>query len=876
MLGVSAMTLRALPASQEPITDDVPPQMLNGSLNSDVESADPLDAYTDAQLDSLRMARLQNEFEAVQGAYRNIRIAKTDPSTLEANLYPEVYRTYEMASNYLEKLDADDTRRGQLREMLRDLDNELQYGAYFYSGQNNMSEMSKFARGYIDIQLIPELKSLDWRRDANFPNMVYICASDAYNKKEYEKAIDYFRLYFSTGAEEYREKVYRFMGQACINAKKYDLAVAAMTEGARIYPRNENILALGLQACIEGGHGESIQSFLSQALALNPNDEGLLNIQGRLYEDEGNYSGAINIFSRLDQMKPNNLKITQRLAMAYYNMGVSNFNEAIRSEDEKTARKYNRQAKDYFSAAVEMLRAVIAADPTSVKYLTALARTYNCLDNDAAFAETNSRIIALGGEPVNNVYMPPVMTANENNTVNYERSGIASSEAALDVPPYGSFSSDYVTTRLEKWCQKGEFERQADYLVRVNDQTIVNKYNELSKECADEYLRLYTTSLRINDLQLQPYDTENETFLIQSGYGPMMIHVQMKNNEAEMFKSGWNQIHFQAPKFFINSDGNVRIGSMNFTTPQGKTYAYRDDAGLQYGSPAPVIDLPSILGEPKPVDSPVAQETPGILITVTSDVDTEIPQVNKPNNNTVALIIANEKYANVPSVDFATHDGDIFRQYCIKTLGIPKENIRYLSNATYGQTIEAIDNISGMIKAMDNPDLIVYYAGHGIPDEATKDAYLLPVDGTPALTATSKSLNKLYQELGELPTGKVMVFLDACFSGGTRNGQPLSATRSVAIAPKAAAPKGNMFILSATSAQETAMPYKEKGHGMFTYFLLKKLRDSKGNCSLQDLSDYVIANVRLESNRVNRKQQTPTVSRSGDMIDGWHKEKIRK
>ena len=166
--------------------------------------------------------------------------------------------------------------------------------------------MSKFARAYVDIQLMPDFKDLNWRRDSNFPNVVYICASDAYNKKDFERAIDYFRLYFSTGAETYREKVYMFMGQACINAKKYDLGVAAMTEGARIYPRNDKIVGLGLQACIDGGHGEYIQDFLNKALAINPDDESLLNIQGRLYEDEGNYQAAVNIFARLDQMKPNN------------------------------------------------------------------------------------------------------------------------------------------------------------------------------------------------------------------------------------------------------------------------------------------------------------------------------------------------------------------------------------------------------------------------------------------------------------------------------------------------------------------------------------------------------------------------------------------
>lgn len=874
VLGVSAATLRAFPSDP----DELDPQIFATPEDNGEESVivDSLELMTDEQIDSLRMARLQAEFEEVQSIYRKIKLAKTNPETNEADLYPDVYKSYEMTTTFYDKLDKDDSRRGQLREILRDIDNELQYGAYFYSGKNNTQEMSKFARAYIDIQLMPDFKNLSWRRDNNFPDVVYICASDAYNKKEYEKAIDYFQLYFATGAESYREKVYVFMGQACVNAKKYDLGVVAMAEGSRIYPTNDNIIALGLQACINGGHGERIQEFLNKGLALNPTDEGLLDIQGKLYEDQHNYQGVVNIYSQLDQMKPNNLKVTQRLAMGYYNLGVSNYNEAIRTTDEKIARKYNRLAKDYFSAAAELFRTIISADPTSVKYLTALARTYNCLDNKAGFEETNSRIIALGGTPVSDVYMPPVMTANADNSANYG-TGNVSKTATMEVPSYSSYSKEYVTSRLEKWGTKGEFERESDFAKRVNEATINAKYEELSRECANEYLKLYTNALRVNDLQLKPYDTEYETFGIESEYGPIVLRVPMKNGEAETFKKEWNQIHFQAPTFFINSDGQVRIGSMNFTTPSGKTYTYRDDAGLQYGSPAPVVDFQSILtAHATPQQSSGSQKAQGAkLITVTSDVDKNIPQYGKENSNTVALIIANEKYSNVPDVDFATHDGNTFREYCIKALGIPEHNIRYLNNATYGQMLGAINNISNLVKSMPNPNLIVYYAGHGIPDEATKDAFILPVDGSAGLTNTAMSLDNFYKELGNLPAEKVTVFLDACFSGGTRNGEAISATRSVSIASKPAAPKGNMMILSATSSEETAMPYKEKGHGMFTYFLLKKLQESKGNCTLQELSDYVVSNVKLESNRINYKQQTPTVNRSGSMIDGWKKEKLR-
>ena len=81
------------------------------------------------------------------------------------------------------------------------------------------------------------------------------------------------------------------------------------------------------------------------------------------------------------------------------------------------------------------------------------------------------------------------------------------------------------------------------------------------------------------------------------------------------------------------------------------------------------------------------------------------------------------------------------------------------------------------------------------------------------------------------------VFLDACFSGAGRSGDVMLASRSVAIKPNVAAPKGNMVVFSASSNDETAYPYHEKGHGLFTYFLCKKLQETEGKVTLGELED---------------------------------------
>lgn len=170
---------------------------------------------------------------------------------------------------------------------------------------------------------------------------------------------------------------------------------------------------------------------------------------------------------------------------------------------------------------------------------------------------------------------------------------------------------------------------------------------------------------------------------------------------------------------------------------------------------------------------------------------------------------------------------------------------------------------------------IFYYAGHGIPDESTNDSYLLPVDGIGSNVRTGYKLENLYATLGSLPSKSVTVFLDACFSGANRDGQMVNPNlRGVVIRANAAAPSGNMVVFSAAQGYETAMPFSEESHGMFTYFLLKKLQETFGDVTYKDLSEYIQKNVRQHSS-VLGKTQTPTVTPSAIIGDGWKEWKLK-
>ena len=119
-----------------------------------------------------------------------------------------------------------------------------------------------------------------------------------------------------------------------------------------------------------------------------------------------------------------------------------------------------------------------------------------------------------------------------------------------------------------------------------------------------------------------------------------------------------------------------------------------------------------------------------------------------------------------------------------------------------------------------------------------------------------------------------VVFLDACFSGTQRDGKMLLKSRGVAIKPKHEIPQGNVIVLSATTGDETAMPYTKQGHGIFTYYLLKKIKATQGNCSLGELNDYVFEEVSKQSIVVNGKPQTPTITTSFN-LNNWKELKLK-
>jgi len=288
--------------------------------------------------------------------------------------------------------------------------------------------------------------------------------------------------------------------------------------------------------------------------------------------------------------------------------------------------------------------------------------------------------------------------------------------------------------------------------------------------------------------------------------------------------------------------------------------------------------------QPKEEASKLAQTMAGaalgvsipVLADLNSDVDKDIPESPEKKELAYALIIGNEDYStyqmdltNEVNVDFALNDAIVFNEYATRTLGVPEDNVILLLNARAIEMHRAVEKIGLIIKnAGGEAEVIFYYAGHGFPDEITKEPYLIPVDVGGSDLQFAVKLKDVYDKFTAHQSKRVTVFLDACFSGGARN-QGLLAARGVRIKPKQEMISENLVVFSASSGDQSSLPWKDKQHGLFTYYLLKKMQESGGELTYGELSSYIIRHVGLTSVMENNKEQNPQVNVSPSMQGTW-------
>lgn len=208
-------------------------------------------------------------------------------------------------------------------------------------------------------------------------------------------------------------------------------------------------------------------------------------------------------------------------------------------------------------------------------------------------------------------------------------------------------------------------------------------------------------------------------------------------------------------------------------------------------------------------------------------------------------------YADTADVPFADRSAIRFAELSRRVLGVREENLVLLTDreATLGRLQGRINTLLARLGPEDR--LLVYYAGHGVPGEDGDGSYLLAQDGgSGSFRVADLRLDAFLRRIARSGVGRALVFIDACFSG--RIDKDNLVFEGVAVAYDAPAPRvdDRVTILSAGRGHQFANQYRERGHRLFGYHLMRALLEQGPGLTAGELHEVVLGRVQEASLRL--------------------------
>ena len=251
------------------------------------------------------------------------------------------------------------------------------------------------------------------------------------------------------------------------------------------------------------------------------------------------------------------------------------------------------------------------------------------------------------------------------------------------------------------------------------------------------------------------------------------------------------------------------------------------------------------------------------------------PVTLSDNAESIAVVVGNKAYKQASTVDFAHNDAEAIGTYLTGTLGFREQNVFLLKDATLGELTQMFGSEANpqggklwrsAVEGRSN--VFVYYSGHGVPDLATRQPFLLPQDGNPNASERGYALQTLYRNL-ELVRQKIgaqcqlIVMIDACFTGETgRKGESLLAVSAPGFTPAKPRTGGGIIKLVATSGTTPANWDENQKLGLFTSRFLMGAAglaqaDADKRIGWPELQSYVVREVEAAARRDSGREQKP-------------------
>jgi hypothetical protein len=224
-----------------------------------------------------------------------------------------------------------------------------------------------------------------------------------------------------------------------------------------------------------------------------------------------------------------------------------------------------------------------------------------------------------------------------------------------------------------------------------------------------------------------------------------------------------------------------------------------------------------------------------------------------------ALIISVTNYNRLQPLDFCKNDGEEMYEL-LKSLGYEITDTNKLIGEITWQTMrEAIYKFFGDKTTRAKDTLLFYFSGHGVPD-GFGDNYLATSEIDPDEPHfRGFSFGEITKLMNMSTSTRIVTMLDCCYSGAARIGRIDKSSEGAAakLAREAIDDKSKILeegegkcLLAASMPTQQAYGLKEKGHSIFTYYLLEGLKggngesvDKEGRVTPDTLGSYVYEKV---------------------------------
>lgn len=143
-----------------------------------------------------------------------------------------------------------------------------------------------------------------------------------------------------------------------------------------------------------------------------------------------------------------------------------------------------------------------------------------------------------------------------------------------------------------------------------------------------------------------------------------------------------------------------------------------------------------------------------------------IPNSSTSFGNFIALLIGNDKYDHMKSLDTPVSDVNAIKAMLERKYGF--RVIYPLLNATRQNILGALTELKDTTD--ENSNVLIYYAGHGHLDKAESRGYWLPVDAEDKNPDKWIANDDITSKVKAMAARHVLIIADSCYSGSMMRG----------------------------------------------------------------------------------------------------------